>query len=101
MNNILTIFQKEFKVFLRDRRTLFMIFVVPIVFYPLMFNVIGHFSSKNRNELKTTTFKVYLAPSVPSEFQQYFPEDAHIRVLKSISDNPETLLQDNKIQPPS
>ena len=98
MNNILTIFQKEFKVFLRDRRTLFMIFVVPIVFYPLMFNVIGHFSSKNRNELKTTTFKVYLAPSVPSEFQQYFPEDAHIRVLKSISDNPETLLQDNKIQ---
>ncbi|NOY22378.1 MAG: ABC transporter permease [Acidobacteria bacterium] len=98
MNNILTIFQKEFKVFLRDRRTLFMIFVVPIVFYPLMFNVIGHFSSKNRSELKTTTFKVYLAPSVPAEFQRYFPEDAHIRVLNTVSGEPETLLQDNKIQ---
>ncbi len=98
MNNILTIFQKEFKVFLRDRRTLFMIFVVPIVFYPLMFNVIGHFSSKNRNELKTTTFKVYIAPSVPAEFQQYFPENAHIQVLNTVSGDPETLLQDNKIQ---
>ncbi len=98
MNNILTIFQKEFKVFLRDRRTLFMIFVVPIFFYPLMFQVIGHFSSKNRNELKTATFKVFIDPSVPVEFQQYFPEDAHIRVLKTGTGSPETLLQNNKIQ---
>lgn len=98
MNNILTIFQKEFKVFLRDRRTLFMIFVVPIVFYPLMFNVIGHFSSKNRNELKTTTFKVFIDPSVPTEFQQHFPEDAHIQVLDTISGSPEIQLQDNKLQ---
>ncbi|MCK5878310.1 MAG: ABC transporter permease [Holophagae bacterium] len=98
MNNIMTIFQKEFKVFLRDRRTLFMIFVVPIVFYPLMFNVIGHFSSKNRNELKTTTFKVYIAPSVPAEYQQYFPENAHIQVLDTISGSPEIQLQDNKLQ---
>ena len=98
MNNILTIFQKEFKVFVRDRRTLFMIFVVPLVFYPLMFNVIGHFSSKNRNELKTATFKVYMAPSVPAEFQQYFPENSHFKILRSVKGKPEKLLQDNKIQ---
>ncbi len=98
MNNILTIFQKEFKVFLRDRRTLFMIFVVPIVFYPLMFNVIGHFSSKNRNELKTTTFKVYFDPSAPAALKTYFPEDAHINVLKTVAGSPEALLQDSKLQ---
>jgi sodium transport system permease protein len=40
MNNILTVAKKEFKDILRDRRTLFMTFLIPILLMPLLFTFI-------------------------------------------------------------
>ncbi|WP_294578736.1 ABC transporter permease [uncultured Thomasclavelia sp.] len=40
MNNIITIVKKEFKDILRDRKTLLMTFVIPIVIMPLLFTFI-------------------------------------------------------------
>lgn len=40
MNNIMTIVKKEFKDILRDRKTLLMTFVIPIVIMPLLFTFI-------------------------------------------------------------
>lgn len=40
MNNILTVVKKEFKDILRDRKTLVMTFLIPILFMPLLFTFI-------------------------------------------------------------
>ena len=40
MNNIMTIVKKEFKDILRDRKTLLMTFVIPIIIMPLLFTFI-------------------------------------------------------------
>ena len=40
MNNIMTIVKKEFKDILRDRKTLLMTFVIPIIVMPLLFTFI-------------------------------------------------------------
>ena len=40
MSNIMTIVKKEFKDILRDRKTLLMTFVIPIIIMPLLFTFI-------------------------------------------------------------
>ena len=98
MNNIMTILKKEFLVFVRDRRSLFMIMVVPLVFYPLMFSVIGKFASKNREELRTSQFKVYVDPSVSPDLEKFVSAESNIQVLRETKADPIELLNDDKIQ---
>ena len=98
MNNIMTILKKEFLIFVRDRRSLLMILIVPLVFYPLMFNVIGKFASKNREELKKSQFKVYMDPSVTTDLEGFIPEEDNITVLRTTESDPIKLLNDDKIQ---
>ena len=98
MNNIMTILKKEFLVFVRDRRSLIMIIVVPLVFYPLMFSVIGKFASKNREELRTSQFKVYVDPSVSTDLDPFVPAESNIQILRETKTDPIELLNDDKIQ---
>lgn len=54
MNNIITIVKKEFKDILRDRKTLLMTFVIPIVIMPVLFmfifSSIGDFAPSEENK---------------------------------------------------
>jgi len=97
MNNILTILKKEFQVFVRDRRSLMLILVVPLVFYPLMFNVLGYFSSRNRQELKTATLKVYLDSSVPDDLVRYIPAEDNLAVVRSLDGDPVQAMEKDRI----
>src|SRR3954463_14127628 len=66
-SNLYTIFRREVRDQIRDRRTLFMIFVLPIMLYPLMGYGIGQFTLLLQQEPK----KVELigAENLPKEPQ--------------------------------
>ncbi len=98
MNNIMTILKKEFLVFVRDRRTLIMTIVTPLILYPVMFSMIGMFTSRNREELKTSQYNVYFAQSVPTEMESFIPEEDNIVVLRTVDGDPMKLLDKDRLK---
>lgn len=98
MNNIMTILKKEFLVFVRDRRTLIMTIVTPLILYPLMFSVIGIFASQNREELKTSQFEAYFDESVPVELDSFIPEEDNIVVMRTVDGDPMELLDKDELK---
>jgi sodium transport system permease protein len=55
---IFTIFKKELKDTLRDRRTLMMMLVIPILVFPLIMNIFVGVSSSYQEEAATKTIKI-------------------------------------------
>ena len=55
MRNILTIFRKELKEVLRDRKTLIFMLVLPIVVIPLLFDFMVSFATKQAEKAATET----------------------------------------------
>jgi len=52
------VFGKEVREALRDRRTMFMTFVFPILFYPLLFGVFGQMATQYAEEEEVRTLRV-------------------------------------------
>jgi sodium transport system permease protein len=50
MKNIITIAKKEFKDTLRDRRTLLVMIVVPLLLFPVLFSFVGNIQSSSMKE---------------------------------------------------
>ena len=55
---IFTIFKKELKDTLRDRRTLMMMLVIPILIFPIILNVFVTISSSFQEEAANKTLKI-------------------------------------------
>jgi sodium transport system permease protein len=94
------IFRKDLLETLRDRRTLFMSLVLPLVLYPLLFTAIGAFTSNKRQEVASQTAKVAVWGPVPEsavkaveadqatvvERLPTVPADAVARARKAVAD---------------
>ncbi len=59
MKDILTVLKKELRNVLKDRRTLFMLFGVPVIMFILIFNVMGEVMKTQEKKLEETVYKVY------------------------------------------
>lgn len=94
MNNILTIIKKEFKDILRDRKTLIMTFVIPIVIMPLIFTFIFSSVSDFSTPSEDNKYKIVLKTNEP-ELVTLF-ESAKIYELVD-SSNPISDAYDGKI----
>lgn len=82
MNNIITIVKKEFKDILRDRKTLLMTFIIPIIIMPLLFTFI--FSSINdlASPSENNKYKIVLETN-NSEISTLFNESNIYELVKS------------------
>ncbi len=58
MKNIITIFMKEMKDILRDRRTLVLMIIMPLVLFPLIINISSKFMIKLETTAATRVLKV-------------------------------------------
>ena len=58
MKNIIIIFLKEMKDILRDRRTLILMVVMPLVLFPLIINISSKFMMKLETTAKTKILRV-------------------------------------------
>ncbi|MGK0189016.1 MAG: sodium transport system permease protein [Verrucomicrobiales bacterium] len=58
MMTILTVFRKEFTDTIRDRRTLLMMIVVPLFFYPVLAFLLGYFSQQQRERIAATDVRL-------------------------------------------
>ncbi len=72
---IFTIFKKELRETLRDRRTLIMMLVIPLLIFPLILNVVVGISSSFEESAESKTIKI----GVIGETEDYFSQK-----LKSI-----------------
>lgn len=64
-SNVLVIFQREVRDQLRDRRTVFMIFVLPMLLYPIL--IIGAAQIRAASETRTRTVVLVGAEHLPAE----------------------------------
>lgn len=65
MNNIMTIVKKEFKDILRDRKTLLMTFVIPIIVMPLLFTFIFSSIGDMASPSEDNKYKIVLETNNP------------------------------------
>jgi sodium transport system permease protein len=75
---IFTIFKKELKETLRDRRTLLTMFVIPLLLFPVLLNIIVSVSSHFTKEAASRTIKIGIVGDASSELIDHF------RVLPTI-----------------
>ena len=61
-----TIFKKELKDTLRDRRTIIMMMVIPVLIFPVILNIVVGISSSFQKEAAEKTVKIGLVSEMPS-----------------------------------
>ncbi len=82
MNNIMTIVKKEFKDILRDRKTLLMTFVIPIVVMPLVFTFIFSSVGDMAAPSEDNKYKIVLETNNP-EIKAVFEEAGIYELVNS------------------
>ena len=100
---IFTIFKKELKETLRDRRTLMMMLVIPILIFPIILNVTSSISSSFQEDAATKEIKIGIVESkdgfLAKELSQ-LPESLGKKELVTYADTAALLkdLKNDKIQ---
>lgn len=72
MNNILTIFKKEMRDILRDRRTLTVMLVIPLVVYPAIFVGISKYVSSQTEKAANETLRIAVVENGNAEHFKAF-----------------------------
>ena len=72
------ILRKEFLEALRDRRTLFILIVLPILLYPLLVMLISRLQESQEAEQKAKSSKVALWGELPAEVKQRLERDGKL-----------------------
>jgi len=97
MRGALLIAKKEFLELTKDRKTLFLVFVVPFLLYPLMFGVMAKMGKREEAQNRSKASRVYLvdpsnavAPVLKADPKQ------SVRVAKPEGDL-KTALRDQKL----
>lgn len=85
MKTIMTIFRKELKDSLRDRRTIITMIIVPLLMFPVMIGLTSRFILSYEEKAKVSELKVgILAGENASEFVEMLGEQENILVLAHI-----------------
>lgn len=87
MNNIITIFRKELKEILRDKRTLIIMLVLPLVVYPLLFTGVSSFMQGQAEKAGEETLRIGLGEGGDAAlFREYlsaWPGKTDVRSISS------------------
>lgn len=94
-DKILKVYQKELRVTLRDRRTLIMMVLVPILLYPLLFTLMGQIMLAGSQQLENEKSIVAIVPEIPVQLDSMLQADSTLEVL--VSPTPEDDLKSQKI----
>lgn len=98
-NNIRLIYLKEIQGAIRDRRTLISMIVIPLIFYPLLFLVIGYFSvlGQKNSEAQPSAISIIGAENA-TQLVTLLKQDKDIEIISSESEvNPEHELMEGSI----
>jgi len=94
-NNItLIVFLKELKDMFRDKKTILIGVLIPIIIFPLMFFVIGKSMQTNNNKVENN-LKISLVDNSNSSFGSYLRKQKNLKIVDS--KNPDQDLKDGKI----
>lgn len=95
-NKILTIYKKEIKDTLRDRRTLMVMVLVPIILYPVLFSVMGQIMSIGSQKLESEISAIAHIHEIPNELDSLLQKEDKLEI--TVSSNPESDLKNGNIQ---
>ena len=98
--NIITIYLKEMKEVLRDRRTLVFMLVMPTVLVPLLMNLLIGFvvKAEKKARTETLTFAVFGAEYLPELADEFNEETGFKEVTLSSEDEIASAIEQNKIK---
>ena len=82
-NKILTIYKKEIKDTLRDRRTLMVMVLVPIILYPVLFSVMGQITSIGNKKLENEISVIAFINEIPHELDSLLQEEDKLEIITS------------------
>jgi sodium transport system permease protein len=94
-DKILKVYQKELRVTLRDRRTLIMMILVPILLYPLLFTLMGQIMLAGSQQLEKEKSIVAIVPEIPVQLDRLLQADSSLDIL--VSPTPVEDLKSQKI----
>ncbi|HPK86625.1 MAG TPA: ABC transporter permease subunit [Atribacterota bacterium] len=98
-NNTRLIYLKEIQGAIRDRRTLISMIVIPLIFYPLLFLVIGYFSvlGQKNSEAQPSAINI-IGEANATQLVTLLKQDKDIEIISSESEaNPEHELMEGSI----
>ncbi|MEZ4986505.1 MAG: ABC transporter permease [Saprospiraceae bacterium] len=79
---IATIFRKEIKEVLRDKRMLYLVILMPFFLYPVMFTLIGSIGASQQEKLQQEKFTVLLSPEgAGSPIEALLKQDTSLTVV--------------------
>lgn len=96
LTKIFIIYKKEIKDTLRDRRTLMMMIMVPIVLYPLLFAAMGQIMMVGSKKLESEKSKIAYIPELPLALDSLIKADENLDVY--VSPDPAADLKKQEIQ---
>jgi len=97
MRNAILIFRKELRETLRDKRTLFVMVVLPLLVYPLLMVGFGHVAMVQAGKLERQVFRVVVVGgSRALELTEKIRVDPHMLLVKV--QDPDRALKDRRIQ---
>ena len=98
--NILTIYLKEIKEVLRDRRTLVFMLVMPTVLVPLLMNLLIGFMAKAEKKAQTEilTYAIFGAENLPELTEEFTEETGFRKVTVSTHEQIASAIEQNEIK---
>lgn len=81
-NIIITVMKKELLDLFRDKKTILMAILIPLLMFPVLFGVMGKAMSKTENDLKKET-KIAIVESKESNFSKFIKTQEGIKVIES------------------
>jgi len=98
--NILTIYLKEIKEVLRDRRTLVFMLVMPTVLVPLLMNLLIGFMAKAEKKAQTEilTYAIFGAENLPELTEEFTEETGSRKVTVSTHEQIASAIEQNEIK---
>jgi sodium transport system permease protein len=88
MKPILTIFKKEFKDITRDRRSMRMMFIIPMLLFPLLFTIAAAFTTRQTQKVRTKTLEVALITQGNAEaFREILLKRDDLKIREDIAED--------------
>lgn len=81
-NGMLTVFKKELKDMLRDRKTLVSSIIIPLLIFPIMFGLMGKGMEKSTKQV-TENLKIALIDNSNSSLSSFIKSQKNINIIKS------------------
>lgn len=83
LKKITAVYKKELKDTLRDKRTILMMILVPIVMYPVLFVLISQIQSTGVAKLKLEKSRIALGSTVPARLDSLMKNDDNLCIVSS------------------